>query len=88
MKTISLAAELKIRSREARVDTEMLVAQTRVGAVEVGKSGWVWYKYTHTTMHKIDNQQGPTVEHRELYSILCNNLYEKRIWKRWIYVYV
>ena len=28
----------------------------------------------HTTIYKIDNQQGSTVEHRELYSILCNNL--------------
>ena len=25
-------------------------------------------------VYKIDNQQGPTVEHRELYSISCNNL--------------
>ena len=28
---------------------------------------------------KIDNQQGPTVQHRELYSVLCNDLYGKRI---------
>ena len=27
-------------------------------------------------------QQGPSVQHRELYSIFSNNLYEKRIWKR------
>ena len=25
---------------------------------------------------------GPTVQHRELYSILCNDLYEKRISER------
>ena len=25
---------------------------------------------------------GPAVEHRELYPIFCDNLYEKRIWKR------
>ena len=35
--------------------------------------------YTHTTIYKIDNQKGPTVYHRELYSIFCDNLYEKRI---------
>ena len=29
---------------------------------------------THTTIYKIDNQQGPTVLHRELYSIIYNNL--------------
>ena len=37
---------------------------------------------THTTICKTDNQQGPTVQHRELYSIFCDNLYEKRILKR------
>ena len=34
---------------------------------------------TLTTIYKIDNQQGPTVQHKELYSIFCDNLYEKRI---------
>lgn len=29
-------------------------------------------------IHKIDNPQGPTVEHRELHSMLCNILSEKR----------
>ena len=29
------------------------------------------YKYT---IYKIDNQQGPTVQHTELYSIFCNKL--------------
>ena len=37
--------------------------------------------HIHTTVYKIGNQRGPTVEHRELYSILCNNLYGKRTWK-------
>ena len=27
----------------------------------------------------MDNQQGPTVQHRELYSIFCNDLNGKRI---------
>ena len=39
----------------------------------------VWDWHMHTTIYKIDNQQGPTVQHRELYSILCNNLHGKRI---------
>ena len=29
---------------------------------------------THTDVYKIDNQQGPAIQHRELYSIFCNNL--------------
>ena len=33
-------------------------------------------------MYKTDNQQGPIELHRELYSIFCNKLNKKRIWKR------
>ena len=34
----------------------------------------VWDQQIQTTIHKIDKQQGFTVQHRELYSISCNNL--------------
>ena len=43
------------------------------GGGERDKLG-VWDENIHTTMFKIDNQQGPTVQHRELYSISCKNL--------------
>ena len=33
-----------------------------------------WYYQIHTTIYKTDKQQGPTVQHRELCSIYCNNL--------------
>ena len=36
----------------------------------------------HTIKYKIDNQQGPNAEHRELYSIFSDSLYEKGILKR------
>ena len=48
---------------------------------ERDKSG-AWDDHTHSTIYKIDNQQRPTVEHRELYSIFWDNLYQKRILKR------
>ena len=44
---------------------------------ELGGRDW----YMHTAKRKTD-QQGPTVEHKELYSMLCNNLNGKRIRKR------
>ena len=47
----------------------------------------VWDWHVHTTIFKIDNQQGPTLLHRECCSIFCNNLNRKIIWKR-IHVYV
>ena len=31
----------------------------------------------HFHIYEIENQPGPTVKHRELYSILCDDLYEK-----------
>ena len=39
----------------------------------------VWDSHVHTAIFKIDNQQVPTVLHRELCSILCNKLNGKRI---------
>ena len=51
------------------------------------KSG-VWDQQTQTTTYKIDKQQGPTVQHRELYSIFCNNLNGKKKFKnRYMYMY-
>ena len=34
----------------------------------------VWDGYVHTDIFKVDNQQGPTVEHIELCSVLCGSL--------------
>ena len=31
----------------------------------------VWDRHVHTVLFKMVNQQGPTVEHRELCSIFC-----------------
>ena len=38
--------------------------------------------YVHTVIFKIDNQQRSTVQHRELCSMLYNNLSGKSIWER------
>ena len=35
--------------------------------------------HVHTATFKTDNQQGPTTQHRKLYSVPCNNLNGKRI---------
>ena len=35
-----------------------------------------------TTTHKIDKQQGFTVQHREQYSVSCNNLHWNITWKK------
>ena len=38
--------------------------------------------YVHTAIFKMDNQEGPTVEHMKLYSILCGSLDGRGIWGR------
>ena len=53
---------------------------TKGGRLEGETGSWDWH--IHPTISKIDNHQGPTVQHRELYSILYSNLYGKRIWKK------
>ena len=47
----------------------------------------VWDLQIHTTVYKIDKQQGFTVQHRELYSISCNNIMEKNL-KSCTYMYI
>ena len=55
--------------------------------VERSKSG-AGAEHTHTAIYKIGNQQGPSVQYRDLHSVFCDNLYEKRILKKKIYIYI
>ena len=38
------------------------------------EEGAVAFSDLHIALYKIDKQQGPTVYHRELNSVLCNNI--------------
>ena len=45
--------------------------------------GRTWLKQlSSSSIFKIDNQQRPTAQQRELSSVFCNNVNGKRIWKR------
>ena len=50
------------------LENEPMVA----GGNDGGKDTWVWDAHVHTAIFKIDNQQGPTVQHRNLvpYSVI------------------
>ena len=37
---------------------------------------------------KMDKQQGPTIQHMELCSVLCGTMDRRGVWGRRIYVYV
>ena len=40
------------------------------------------YGHVHNAIFKMDNQQGPTEQHREVCSMLCGSLDERRLWGR------
>ena len=42
----------------------------------------VWDRHVHTAIFKKDNQQGPTVQHREPCSVLCGSLDGREVWGR------
>ena len=50
--------------------------------------GWEWGEgivrdaHVHTAILKMDNQQGLTLQHRELCSTLCGSLDERGVWER------
>ena len=54
----------------------------------VGKKDWgrdnygVWDQHVHTAVFKMDNQQGLTVQHMELCSMLSGSLDGRGIWGR------
>ena len=48
-----------------------------------GKYGLgVWGWHMCTIENGMDGQRGSAVLHRELYTVFCDNLYGKTIWKR------
>ena len=48
----------------------------------MGESLGVWDGRVHTVIFKMGNQEDPTVQHRELYSILRDSLDGRGIWGR------
>ena len=51
-----------------------------------GGGGMDWEFGMQTIIQRVDIQQGPTVQHREFYSISCDNPYWKGLFKKRIYI--
>ena len=62
---------LKNRNKPTGIENKLMVM--RGERVREDKSG-AWNQQIQTIIYKIDKQQGPTVQHRELYSIHYNSL--------------
>ena len=65
LKTWYKCTYLQNRNRLTDIEDKLVVTKGDTWQRGREKSG-AWDKHTHTTIYKIDNQQGPTVEHREL----------------------
>ena len=67
----------------------MLTQKTILWSPSGRDSQGVWEGHVHTALFKMDNQQGPIVEHMELYSMLCASLVRNGSSgeKRYMYVY-
>ena len=68
---------LQSRNRLRDIETKLWLPKGQGEGIILG----VWDEKIHTTIHKIDNQQGPT-----LYSVITYT--RKECKKQWIYVYV
>ena len=69
------------RKRLTDLENELMVAG--------GRGSWgVWEGHVHGAVFKMDNQQGPTVQHMEFCSVLCGSLNGKDFVGEWIHVYV
>ena len=66
-----------------RLREELMVA----GGKDQGKEQLGSLGHAHTAVFKMDNQQGLTVEHRELCSMLCVSLNGRESGGEWIHVY-
>lgn len=67
MKTKWLYIYVCSETQSQALETNLWLPKRKVGRRDEGMRG--------TVDHRIDNQLGPTVAHRELYSVFCNDLY-------------
>ena len=71
---------LQNRNRLTDIENRLVVAK--------GERGWgrdklgVWDQQMQTTVQKIDKQQGPNVQHRELYSISLLTTYNGKEYEK------
>ena len=70
---------LQNRNRLTDLENELMVTGGKMGGRD---SQGVWDRRVHTAIFKMDNQQGPTLWHRELCSMLCGSLDGRGVWER------
>ena len=76
------------RRRLTDLENELTVAGGQGPRMGRRDSWGVWDGHIHTAILKIGNQQGPTVQHLELCSMLCGSLDGGEFRGEWIHAYV
>ena len=71
--------EITKQKRLTDLENELMVAG---GGGSRGQGQEVLDGHAHTAIFKVDNQQGPTVQHMELCSMLCGSLDKRSVWGR------
>ena len=67
---------LQNRKRLTDLKSELIIAGK-------GRESYqVWDGHVHTAIFKMDNQQGPAVQHMELWSMFCGSLHGRGVWGR------
>ena len=62
---------LQNRERPTDLENKLMVA----GGMDGGRdSQGVWDGHVHSVIFKMEDQQGPTVQHKELCPILCGSM--------------
>ena len=69
-----------LQNRNSLTDLENELTIASEG--EWGKEAGSLDRRVHTAIFKMDNQQGPTIQHRELCSMLCGSLDGWGVWGR------
>ena len=72
---------MSTQNRNRLTDLENKFLTAKVGMGQRDNYG-VWDGHIHTAVFKMHNQQGPTVQHMELYSMLCASLDGSGVWER------
>ena len=58
---------------DSQTENKLMVTNGEISMVGEGDKLGVWDQHMNTTLYKINNKD-LTVQHRELYSISCNNI--------------
>ena len=82
--------QMNLFAEQRLTDFEKEPMSCQKGQVGRGRDGLgIWDWHMHTDIYRMIGQQGPVIQHREVYPIFYDNLCGQRIWKRMdVYIHI